>query len=187
MNGIMDTLVWIANLPASHGYAVVFVAAFSAFGLVANAFGSRGRATASRLQQVRAARGMAADDGSTSRPDLIGGLSRWFFRVLALVVLASGVIALISLIGGPVTASYIYEHGVSTKAESTDSDYVRFTAEDGKTYTLHHNFFTPQSYPDDELLAFADQVVVRYLPGHPQAYVLDTNASFDAFGDPLGD
>jgi hypothetical protein len=28
---------------------------------------------------------------------------------------------------------------------------------------------------------------VRYLPGHPQAYVVDTTESVDAWGDPIGD
>lgn len=187
MNGVMDTLVWIANFPATHGYAFVFIAAFGAFGLLANAIGSGGRRKASYLQQVREARGMAAAEEPSQGPDVLGGLSRWFFRILGIVVLGCGLIGLISMIGKPITAAYIYEHGVSVEAKALDWDYVQYTAEDGETYTMRVNFFTTQSYPGNASLAIAVEPVVRYLPGHPQAFVVDTDASLDVNGDPVGD
>lgn len=188
MNAFLDTLIWLANFPATFGYASVFIAAFSSFGLLMLAFRSGGASgPGDRLRQLRVERGLAPADDGPSRPDVLGLLRRWFFRIVALVVLSSGAIGLASLIFGPVTAGYIYEHGVQVTAEQVDHDYVRFTAEDGTAYTLPHSFFTPPSYPEDTSLAFADQPVVRYLPDHPQAYVLDTRASLDSAGEPVGD
>lgn len=186
MRDILDTLIWIANYPATYGYACVFIAAFGAIGLLMLAARSpRVSRADSTLRRLRRERGLPHGDAPAGL-GLAGALRRWFFGLLSVVVLGGGAIGLASLVFGPITAGYIYGNGVSAEAETVDSDYVRFTAENGTTYTLHHNFFTPQSYPGDETLAFADRVVVRYLPGHPQAFVLDTRASTDAFGDPLG-
>ncbi len=59
-----------------------------------------------------------------------------------------------------------------------DGEVVRFTAEDGTEYVLPFDFFsTPPISPSDAFL-FSDQpVVVRYLEGHPQAYMVDGEAS----------
>lgn len=188
MNDILDTIVWIANVPATYGYAMVFLAAFGSAGIIGLGFrGTRSRRD-SRLTELRAERGQPVPAGA---PVALLRARNWFFRVLALAMIGSGVIGLLSLVNGPVTAAYIYEHGETTTGtvpEDLSSDWVRFTASDGITYTLPFAFFSPPSYPEDESVAFAaDELVIRYLPGHPQAYVLDTRATLDSQGQPIGD
>ncbi|WP_105565748.1 hypothetical protein [Microbacterium halophytorum] len=186
MNEVLDTVIWLVNMPATHGYAFVFIAAFGSFGLLALTFKtSSGDTHSAALRRIRMERGLPVGD-APSGPGPLSIVRRWFFGLLSIVVLGGGIVGLASLIFGPVTGAYIYANGVEVEAESIDSDYVRFTAEDGQTYVLSYSFFTAQSYPEDEMLAFADRVVVRYLPGHPQAYVLDTRASTDTTGRPLG-
>ncbi|MGI6877198.1 hypothetical protein [Microbacterium sp. gxy059] len=185
---ILDTVIWLANFPATHGYAMVFIAAFGAVGLLSHAFGGASGSAPSRLQLLREERGQAV--AVAQRRPVLLIVRQWAFRVLALVVLAGGVIGLLSLIMGPITSGYIHANGVAVEAEKVDGagrEAVRFTAEDGETYTLPFPFFTPPSYPGDTSLAFAgEKIVVRYLPDHPQAYILDTDESLDSWGDPIG-
>lgn len=191
MSAVLDTLIWIVNVPATTGYAWVFIGAFGATGFAMLVTGAGGRFRIARAARRRAlaaeAVGEVPDDPAPGALAVIGrGISQAFFGALGLVVIGFGAIGLLSLIFGPVTAGYIYDHGVAVEAEEVDSDYVRFTAQDGVTYTLSYSFFTPPSYPDSENIAFADTAVVRYLPSHPQAFVLDTRASTDSSGGPLG-
>ncbi len=53
---------------------------------------------------------------------------------------------------------------------------MTFTTAEGVEYTLESNFFTPAVYPDrDVYLTSGEPVVVRYLPSHPQAFVIDSD------------
>lgn len=54
---------------------------------------------------------------------------------------------------------------------------MTFTTAEGETYTLESNFFTPSQYPDSRAYLYGDTAVVRYLPSHPQAFVLDSELS----------
>jgi hypothetical protein len=184
---VLDTLIWLVNFPATHAYEMVFVGAFSSFGLIGLAFRKGPRL--SRLAELRAERGQAPS--TVSAPVRIGAaLQTWFFRLLAIVVLSGLALALASLVFGPITRAYIYENGEQAIATQTDgiSDGVVFTTTEGETYTLNLPFFSPPTYPErDAFVSGSDQLVVRYLPGHPQAYVVDTTESVDAWGDPIGD
>lgn len=184
MNPILDTLVWLVAFPATHAYEMVFVGGFSIAGILGIA--ARKGPRHSRLDRMRIERGMASDElGAPTR--LLQALRSWFARALALVIGSGLVIAIASLIFGPITNAYIGQHGVQAVA-SLENDIVSFTAEDGTQYRLRLPFFSPPAYPDrDAFITSSDQLVVRYLPGHPQAYVVDTAESLDTWGDPLGD
>lgn len=184
---ILDTLVWLVNFPATHAYEMVFLGAFSSMGLIALAF-KKGPRT-SRLAELRAERGQATSTLPAS-VHIGAAIQRWFFRVLSLVVLSGLAIAIASLVFGPITRAYIYENGEQAIADRTDgiSEGVVFTATDGQTYKLNLPFFSPPTYPErDAFVSTSDQLVIRYLPGHPQAYVVDTRESLDTWGDPIGD
>jgi len=184
---ILDTLIWLVNFPATHAYEMVFLGAFSSFGLIGLALRKGPRR--SRLAELRAERGQASSDVPAAAR-IGAALQAWFFRLLALVVLSGLAIAIASLVFGPITRAYIYENGEQALATSTDgiSNAVQFEASDGETYTLNMPFFSPPTYPDkDAFVSGADQIVVRYLPGHPQAYVIDTTESIDSWGEPIGD
>lgn len=60
----------------------------------------------------------------------------------------------------------------------TADELIRFQAEDGRTYTVMNEFFSPFEYPEGTSFYTyeGDEVTVRYLPSHPQAYVIDTAA-----------
>ena len=165
----MDTLIWLVNFPAAHGYAMVFIAGFSILGLFAVSV--RGTAPGGELRGIRAREGLLHTP-TRPRGQLVGGIVRVAFRVLAWVMLASLVIGILSLVGVPVTRAYIYDNGRSTTG-TMDGDWVTFTAADGAEYTLESNFFTAAVYPDrDVYLPTGDPVEVRYLPDHPQAFVI---------------
>lgn len=185
---IMDTIVWLANFPATHAYEMVFLGAFSAMGLIGAA--RRRGPSRSRLEQLRIERGLQEPEFSLG--SRIAAQARsWFFFVLALFVLSGLAIAIASLIFGPVTRGYIYDHGVRADTivddEFASFETVTFDAEDGTRYTLDLPFFSPVTYPDRNASASGtDALVVRYLPDHPQAYVVDTRESVDSWGEPIG-
>lgn len=186
---IVDTLVWLANFPATHAYEMVFVGGFSALGLIGLAF--RGGPRRSRLEELRVERGMASPE-FPARERIGAAVQSWFFLILALVVLSGLVIGIASLIFGPITRGYIYEHGERAVSISDDAassfETVTFDAVDGRRYTLNLPFFSPVTYPDrDAFVTSTDELVVRYLPSHPQAYVIDTRESLDSWGEPLGE
>lgn len=167
----LDTLIWLVNFPASHGYAMVFIAGFSILGLFAASVS--GGVPDAALRRIREREGLAVAE---ARPAGEAGrrVLRIGFRVLAFAMLASLVIGILSLTGVPVTRAYIHEHGLPTTA-TRDGDWVTFTTADGTEYTLESNFFTPAVYPDrDAFLPSDSPVVVRYLPSHPQAFVIDS-------------
>ena len=169
---ILDTLIWLINFPASHGYAMVFIAGFSILGLFATSAG--GAAPGASLRRVREREGLLHGDVAT-RGKAVGAVRRLVFRVLAFVMLANLVIGILSLTGVPVTRAYIHEHGEQTTG-TRDGDWVTFTTASGVEYTVESNFFTPAVYPDrDAYLPSGEPVVVRYLPGHPQAFVIDSS------------
>ena len=48
----LDTLIWLVNFPAAHGYAMVFIAGFSTLGLFAmSASGATPDATLRRIRE----------------------------------------------------------------------------------------------------------------------------------------
>lgn len=169
---VLDTLIWLVNFPAAHGYAMVFIAGFSILGL----FGMSASAATpdAALRRIREREGLLPVGESARRP--IGGtVRRVGFRILAFVMLANLVIGILSLTGVPLTRAYIHEHGQPTTG-TLDGDWVTFTTSTGVTYTVESNFFTPAVYPDRDAYLPSDQpVVVRYLPGHPQAFVIDSS------------
>ncbi|GGO61221.1 hypothetical protein GCM10010910_08510 [Microbacterium nanhaiense] len=184
---ILDTLIWLVNFPATHAYEMVFLGAFSSFGLIGLALRKGPRR--SRLAELRAERGQAPTDVPAAAR-IAAALQSWFFRLLSLVVLSGLAIAIASLVFGPITRAYIHNNGEQALATQTDglSNAVQFVAEDGETYTLSLPFFSPPTYPDrDAFISSGGQLVVRYLPGHPQAYVVDTSESVDSWGEPIGE
>lgn len=167
----MDTLIWLVNFPAAHGYAVVFIAGFSILGLFA--LSARGTVPGDALRSVREREGLLRQ-GDRPSGRLGSRLIRIGARVLALLMLGTLVIGILSLTGVPVTRAYIFENGRPTTA-TMDGDWVTFTTAEGVEYTLESNFFTPAVYPDrDAYLPSGEPVVVRYLPSHPQAFVIDS-------------
>lgn len=167
----MDTLIWLLNFPAAHGYAMVFIAGFSLLGLFA--LSARGATPGGALRAVREREGLLPLD-ARPRGRVGATVVRVVFRVLAFVMLGSLVIGILSLTGVPVTRAYIYDNGRPTTA-TLDGDWVTFTTADGVEYTLESNFFTAAVYPDrDVYFPSGEPVEVRYLPGHPQAFVIDS-------------
>jgi len=191
MREILDTIVWIVNVPATTGYAWTFIGAFSAIGLlmVASGFGSQlrlARSARANAREARARGGHPDDDVPNPLAVLGYGLGRVAAVVIVLITVAFGAVGLISTFGHTITAGYIFDHGVQVDAENINDDYVQYTAADGTVYTMEYSFFTAQSAPSDENIAFAETLVVRYLPDHPQAFVVDTEASTTHAGEPLG-
>ncbi len=166
----MDTLIWLVNFPVSHGYAMVFIAGFSILGLFA--MSARGTAPGGRLRSIREREGLLAP-GASPQGEILRRLVRIVFRVLAVVMLGSLVLGILGLTGIPVTRAYIYENGRPTTA-TIDGDWVTFSTAEGVEYTLENNFFTPSVHPGGYTsISSTGNVVVRYLPSHPQAYVID--------------
>lgn len=168
----LDSVFWLLNFPAAHGYAMVFIAGFSILGLFV--MSARGATAGGGLRQIREREGLLrAQD--RPRGQVGDRVLRIVFRLLAFVMLGSLVIGILSLTGVPVTRAYIYDNGRPTTA-TTDGDWVTFTTAEGVEYTLESNFFTPAVYPDrDAYIPTGEPVVVRYLPGHPQAFVIDSS------------
>jgi hypothetical protein len=167
----LDTLIWLLNFPAAHGYAMVFIAGFSILGLFA--LSVRGVAPGGELRAIREREGLLRPD-EHQRGRVGGSILRIVFRVLAFVMLGSLVIGILSLTGVPVTRAYIHDNGRPTTA-TMDGDWVTFTTPEGVEYTLESNFFTPAVYPDRDVhLTSGEPVVVRYLASHPQAFVIDS-------------
>ena len=169
---VLDTVIWLIDFPASHGYAMVFIAGFSILGLFAMSF--RGTASGSSLRSIREREGLLRPEAAP-RGQLGAAVVRIVFRVLAILMVANLVIGILSLTGVPITRAYIHENGVPTTG-TLDGDWVTFTTSSGVEYTLESNFFTPAVYPDrDAYLPSGEPVVVRYLPSHPQAFVIDSS------------
>ena len=167
----LDTLIWLVNFPAAHGYAMVFIAGFSILGLFA--MSARGATPGGALRTIREREGLLRPE-ERARGQVGGRILRIVFRVLAFVMLGSLVIGILSLTGVPVTRAYIYDNGRPTTA-TMDGDWVTFTTAEGVEYTLESNFFTPALYPDrDAYIPSGEPVVVRYLASHPQAFVIDS-------------
>ncbi|MGF6824565.1 hypothetical protein M2317_003494 [Microbacterium sp. ZKA21] len=170
---IMDTIIWLANFPVTHGYAMVFIAGFSLMGLFAQSFRSIGRR--SQLSVIREREGLPEPDAAGSGRRVFAHIQRTFFRILTAVLATSLVLGILSLIGVPATSAYIFENGQPAVA-TREGDFVTFTTATGETYTLPDDFFTPSMYPDRDAYVPSDaELVVRYLPSHPQAYVIDTS------------
>lgn len=168
----LDTFFWLVNFPAAHGYAMVFIAAFSILGLFAMSTAGGVRTTRATLRSIREREGLPVEDAAP-RGEVGGRVLRLVFRILAFVMLANLVIGILSLTGVPLTRAYIYENGQPTTG-TKDGDWVSFTTSDGVEYTIESNFFTPAVYPDRDAYLPGEQVVVRYLPWHPQAFVIDS-------------
>ncbi|WP_133192838.1 MULTISPECIES: hypothetical protein [unclassified Microbacterium] len=167
----METLIWLLNFPAAHGYAMVFIAGFSILGLFAMSV--RAASPGGELRAIREREGLLRPE-ERARGQVGGRILRVFFRILAFIMLGSLVIGILSLTGVPVTRAYIHDNGRPTTA-TMDGDWVTFTTAEGVEYTLESNFFTPAVYPDrDSYLPSGSPVVVRYLASHPQAFVIDS-------------
>lgn len=170
---IMDALIWLVNFPVSHAYAMVFIAGFSLMGLAVLAFRGVG-GTSSRLTAVRESEGLPESGRTDGMRSVVARVQRLGFRILAVVILAGLVVGILALTGVPVTRAYIHDHGVPTTG-TVDGDWVTFSTPGGETYTIESNFFSPALYPDSNAWLPSDApVVVRYLPAHPQAFVVDT-------------
>lgn len=169
---VLDTLIWLINFPAAHGYAMVFIAGFSILGLFA--VSARGAAPGASLRRLREREGLL--HGEKPAQGRAGSTAlRIVFRILAFVMVANLAIGILSLTGVPITRAYIHEHGQPTTG-TRDGDWVTFTTSSGVEYTVESNFFTPAVYPDrNAYLPSGEPVVVRYLPGHPQAFVIDSS------------
>ncbi|MFT4260562.1 hypothetical protein [Microbacterium sp.] len=168
---ILDTLIWLVNFPASHGYAMVFIGGFSILGLFAMSV--RGDVPGGALRRIREREGLLREQ-HPRRGEGAARVMRLGFRVLAFLMIANVVIGVLSLTGVPVTRAYIYEHGERASA-TLDGDWVTFTTHEGVEYTLESNFFTPAVYPDRDAYFPSDgQISVRYLKDHPQAFVIDS-------------
>jgi hypothetical protein len=166
---LMDTLVWLVNFPATHGYVLVFIAGFSLMGLGMRSFRNSGHVSP-RLDQLRAANGEEIPRPSPVRI-VAGSAQMWVYRLLALVIIGGRVIGVISLIKGPVTGEYIAEHGLEATG-TMDVETVTFTAADGRVLTQPYDFFTQPLVPSDGYSPSSGDVTIRYLEGHPQAYVV---------------
>lgn len=168
----LDTVFWLLNFPASHAYAMVFIAGFSILGLFA--VSTKRTSPAASLRRIRESEGLMPAN-TAPRRNVGGTILRVLFRILAFVMLANLVIGILSLTGVPVTRAYIYDNGRPTVA-TLDGDWVTFTTGEGVEYTLESNFFSPAVYPDrDAYIPGGQPVVVRYLPSHPQAFVIDSS------------
>lgn len=168
----MDTLIWLVNFPAAHAYAVVFIAGFSILGLFA--LSARGTVPGAALRSIREREGLLHPE-DRPRGQLWGQVVRLVSRLLAFLMIGALVIGILSLTGVPVTRAYIYDNGRPTTA-TMDGDWVTFTTAEGVEYTLESNFFAPAVYPDrDAYFPSGTPVVVRYLPTHPQAFVIDSD------------
>lgn len=170
---ILDTLIWLVNFPAAHGYSMVFIAGFSILGLFA--MSARGATPGGALRAVREREGLLSEQ-TPARGQAGQRVVRIVFRILGFLMLANLVIGILSLTGVPVTRAYIYEHGDSASG-TIDGDWVTFTTASGVEYTLESDFFTPSQYPDRDAYLSGDEVTVKYLPGHPQAFVIDSSQS----------
>lgn len=170
---MFDTLIWLFNFPASHGFVMVFVAGFSLIGCFVLAL--RPTTPHNGLEAIREREGLPSLERPRSSSKLIGAVRRLFFTVLTVVMLGSLILGILGLTGVPVTRAYIHENGVPTVG-SMDGDWVTFTTNLGVEYTLPNDFFSPSVYPDrDAYLDSTEPIVVRYLPDHPQAYVIESS------------
>ena len=173
-----DTLAWLLNFPVTNGYAMVFLAGFGLFGSIMWIF--RGPSDGhGKLVKIR-------ERERLPEPRLKDHLLRAYLPIrrtaasLLTIILGISLAAGIrGMTGGTWVREYIYEHGAKATGIMLDYDGpIQFQAEDGRTYTVMNEFFSPSEYPKDTSFYTyeGDEVTVRYLPSHPQAYVIDTAA-----------
>jgi len=128
----------------------------------------------SRLNAVREREGLPEPAPKGDRRVAFARLRRSAFRILTLIMLAGLVLGILGLANVPVTHAYISERGVPTTATVADR-WVTFSTASGETYTLENSLFSPSGYPDAHASIPSDApVVVRYLPGHPQSFIIDS-------------
>ncbi|GAB3633606.1 hypothetical protein GCM10027421_29590 [Microbacterium shaanxiense] len=169
----MDTLIWLLNFPVGHAYPTVFIAGFSLMGLGVLSFRGVGGANP-KLTAMREREGLPEARSAGGVGHLAARVQRFGFRILAVVMVSGLVMGILALTGVPLTRAYIHENGVPTTG-SMDGDWVTFSTAGGQTFTIESNFFSPAVYPDTGAWVSSDApVVVRYLPSHPQAFVIDT-------------
>lgn len=176
-----DTLAWLLNFPVTNGFAICFTAGFGLFGAVMAIFqGSLTGTNSQKLAAIRTREGLPEPspwDGA--RPVLTRArrISAIVLTVVLAVALAAGIRGLTST---STTRQYIWDHGVTATATVTDGFYenLTFVAKDGQRYTVRNDFFSSAMYPQGEyeMLSEGDRVEVRYLPGHPQAFVIDLSS-----------
>ncbi len=171
---IIDTLIWLVDFPVRHGYPMVFIAGFSLMGLALLAFQPLSGGVNARLTAVREREGLTEARPPLGGRGILERAQRIVFRILTVAMLAGLVLGILGLSEVPVTHAYISERGIPTTA-TVDGQWVTFSTAAGETYTLESNFFTPVLYPDARAWIPSDSpVVVRYLPAHPQAFIIDS-------------
>lgn len=170
---MLDTLIWLLNFPASHAFTTLFVTVFALFGCFALAL--RPNRPHNGLEAIREREGLPSLERPKASASIANAVRRPFFSALTVVMIGSLILAILGLTGVPVTRAYIHENGTPTVG-SVDGEWVTFTTNLGVEYTLPNDFFSSSVYPDrDAYLDPTLPVVVRYLPGHPQAYVIDSS------------
>lgn len=171
---IFDTLIWLIDFPVRHGYPMIFIAGFSLIGVALMAFRPVGGRVKSRLAAVREREGLPEAPQATDGRMVWARVQRVFFRILAVMMISGLILGILGLSDVPITHAYISERGVPTTA-TVDGEWVTFSTGSGETYTLESNFFTPALYPDSNAWIPSDTpVVVRYLPTHPQSFIIDS-------------
>lgn len=172
---LLDSLVWLVNFPVTHGYAITFIAAFSMIGCFLLAVRSQKVSVA--LTALREREGLPSASQPRPRTEVLSRIRRIFFGVLGLVMLGSLILGILATMGVPLTRGYIHANGVPTTGE-VDGGWVSFTSNAGVEYTLRNDSFTPSVHPNTRsYVGSGEPVVIRYLPSHPQAYVIDTTQS----------
>lgn len=172
---VLDTLIWLINFPVSHGYVMIFIAGFSLLGIAALAFRPVASSARSPLAAVREREGLPEAGGTGGGRVLVARMQQVFFRILGVVMIAGLVLGILGVTGVPVTRAYIHTNGIPTTG-AVDGDWVTFSTSGGETYTLESNFFSSAMYPDAHAwIPSGAPVVVRYLPSHPQAFVIDSS------------
>ena len=161
----MDTIIWLVNFPATHGFAMIFTVGFALFGLFMLVGSHRGSA---RLRELRAQNGDIEPEHTWR--DTAKAVQTWIYRVILVIALATLAVGLTSLMTNkPITAGYIHDHGVTTTGVYEDS-VVTFTASNGTEYRMPIDSMIPAIHPGN--WAMPGTVQVRYLPSHPQAFVI---------------
>ena len=75
---VLDTLIWLINFPASHGYAMVFIAGFSILGLFA--MSAPGAVPGVALRRLREREGLLHGENA-ARGRAVGTALRIVFRL----------------------------------------------------------------------------------------------------------
>ncbi|WP_396911142.1 hypothetical protein [Mycolicibacterium sp.] len=187
MNPVLDTLIWLIDIPVRHGFVFVFLAVFGGLGALViflAAGREKGRPlpgsiivskllTTTPAPLLTAARTREGLPRTTPPAPRRPSLARTASGALLVLLVLGGLLGLLGLVKVPLTHAYISAHGTETSA-TIDGEWVSFTAEDGTTYRVRNSFSAPATYPgSNPTIGYDhDTVPVRYLPSHPQAFII---------------